>query len=216
VEVITTLLAMNAALPASVFLSRGNHESERVNRIYGFFEEVSKKYATDNMYGLYISVLNTLPLAYVVQDAWFVVHGGLPDKPDFVLEDLDGIDRFCTPENGTLMSQLLWSDPQEANGIAPSHRGEGVLFGPDVTRAFLARNNLSRIIRSHVWEPSGYKVEHDGGCVTIFSAPNYTGTVSPAAFINTDSALNIGFVQFDAASYQGVGVKPRPAMPVMY
>lgn len=103
-----------------------------------------------------------------------MVHGGLPAKSDFMLEDVKGIDRFHVPENGTLLSQLLWSDPQEQMGIHPSHRGEGVLFGPDVTAAFLDRNGLKQIIRSHVWQSEGYAIEQGGKCITIFSAPNYT------------------------------------------
>lgn len=209
------MLTLKCALPQSMFMSRGNHESESVNRIYGFYEELTKKYDS-NMHSVFTTVLNCLPLAYVVQDSWFVVHGGLPEKPDFCLADIDSIDRFCTPENGTLMSQLLWSDPQSVNGLAPSHRGEGVLFGPDVTKAFLERNGLQKIIRSHVWEPTGYKIDHDGQCITIFSAPNYTGTVSNAAFINTDKSLDMKFVQFDASEYQGKASKPRPAVPMMY
>ena len=209
------MLALKVAFPHSFFMSRGNHESESVNRIYGFYEELLRKYDA-RMYSFFTQVLNCLPLAYVVQDSIFVVHGGLPEKRDFILADIDAVDRFCTPENGTLMSQLLWSDPQSQNGIAPSHRGEGILFGPDVTKAFLERNGLQKIIRSHVWEQQGYKIEHDSACITIFSAPNYTGTVSSAAFINLDKSLDLKFVQFDAAEYQGKATKPRPAIPMMY
>ena len=98
----------------------------------------------------------------------------MPAKEDFVLSDIESFNRFKDPENGTLFIQLLWSDPKTSDGISRSHRGEGILWGPDVTEAFLARNNLKMIIRSHVWEPTGYKIDHDGKCVTIFSAPNYT------------------------------------------
>lgn len=196
-------------------MSRGNHESESVNRIYGFFEEIARKYEP-RMHALFAKVLNCLPLAYTIQKSFFVVHGGLPEKPDFTLEDILSINRFCTPEGGSIMSQLLWSDPQSSNGISPSHRGEGILFGPDVTKSFLSRNSLTTIIRSHVWEPTGYKVEHDGTCITIFSAPNYTGVQSQAAFINTDRSLKLNFVQFDAASYQGASAKPRPSVPMMF
>lgn len=70
------------------------------------------------------------------------------------------------------------------------------------------------IIRSHVWEPTGYKIEHDGKCVTIFSAPNYTylyfglsysslfqfsGVSSPAAVMNIDDELKIEYKQFKAS-----------------
>ncbi|KOB64460.1 Protein phosphatase 5 [Operophtera brumata] len=47
------------------------------------------------------------------------------------------------------MCELLWSDPQHMSGRAPSKRGVGCQFGPDVTAAFLAKNKLDYIIRSH-------------------------------------------------------------------
>ena len=47
------------------------------------------------------------------------------------------------------MCECLWSDPQPAKGRAPSKRGIGVSFGPDVTRRFLADNKLDLIVRSH-------------------------------------------------------------------
>lgn len=52
------------------------------------------------------------------------------------------------PEDG-LMCELLWSDPQEDNGRAPSKRGVGVSFGPDVTKSFLKANKLDLLVRSH-------------------------------------------------------------------
>lgn len=173
IEVILTMLALKAAYPNNFFMARGNHESEHVNRMHGFFEETKRKY-DEQMFTMMNKVFNALPIAHTIQEKIFVVHGGLPQKEDFMLSDIAAIDRFRDPPNGTVFSQLLWSDPKQTPGISPSHRGEGILFGPDVTEAFLQRNNLQMIIRSHVWEPSGYKIDHNGKCITIFSAPNYT------------------------------------------
>lgn len=64
-------------------------------------------------------------------------------------------------------------DPQPQPGRAPSKRGVGVQFGPDVTQNFLALNNLDYIVRSHEVKNDGYEVGHDGKCITVFSAPNY-------------------------------------------
>lgn len=43
------------------------------------------------------------------------------------------------------MCEILWSDPQRAPGRAPSKRGVGLAFGPDVTDRFLKDNNLSKL-----------------------------------------------------------------------
>ena len=75
------------------------------------------------------------------------------------------------------MSDLLWSDPQPFPGRSPSKRGVGQSFGPDVTERFLAANDLCLLIRSHEVKDEGYVVEHDGRCITVFSAPNYCDTI---------------------------------------
>lgn len=212
VEVILLLFAYKVAHPGSLFIARGNHESESVNRMHGFFEEVARKYpGTLPIFGMVNQVLNTLPLAHIIGGELFVVHGGLPMQAakSLTISDIQAISRFRVPEPGSLMSQLLWSDPQDMPGISPSHRGEGILFGPDITRRFLVENGLKKIIRSHVWEERGYAIHHDGQCITIFSAPNYTGSPSKAAFIKVGSDCSLQFQQFDAACYQGKAAKNR-------
>jgi serine/threonine-protein phosphatase 5 len=211
------LLALKVACPTSLFISRGNHESEPINRVHGFYEECEKKYSHD-FFTQCNKVMNYLPLGYLIKDKIFVVHGGLPNVDNFVLDDVKSINRFVIPQSGSLMSQILWSDPQDNDGISPSQRGEGILFGPDVTAKFLERNNLSFMIRSHVWQKEGYKVEHYGKCITIFSAPDYMydkiffiililslnflfrrGVSSKAAFINFKSDLTFTFEQFESS-----------------
>lgn len=71
------------------------------------------------------------------------------------------------------MCELLWSDPGPEPGRQPSKRGVGVAFGPDVTKNFLQNTGLDLLVRSHEVKEEGYAVEHDGFCVTVFSAPNY-------------------------------------------
>lgn len=72
-----------------------------------------------------------------------------------------------------IMCELLWSDPQPQNGRAPSKRGVGVQFGPDITKKFLEKNKLEYIVRSHEVKNEGYESMHNDKCITVFSAPNY-------------------------------------------
>lgn len=210
VEVLLLAFAMKVVFPDNFFIARGNHESESINRMHGFYEEVARKYDDNRFFSIANSVLNALPLVHIINEHTFVVHGGLPSTGGSIrIDDLRKIDRFRVPEGGSTMSQLLWSDPQDQDGLSPSHRGEGILFGPDVTRDFLENNNLKRIIRSHVWEPTGYREQHDGKCITIFSAPNYTGTISKGAIINITPDNDIQYVSYDAAPFQGKAPKPR-------
>jgi len=89
------------------------------------------------------------------------------------LDDIRAIDRFRQPPDEGLMCEILWSDPHPYPGRAPSKRGVGVAFGPDVTKAFLEKNGLELLVRSHEVKEEGYLIEADGKLITVFSAPNY-------------------------------------------
>ncbi|ORX63207.1 protein phosphatase 5 [Hesseltinella vesiculosa] len=173
-EVILTLFAYKCVFPDRLFLARGNHETDNMNKVYGFEGEVKAKYS-EVMFKLFSDTFNALPLAHVIENKILVVHGGLFSRDGVTLDDIRKIDRLAhrQPPNEGLMCELLWSDPQPEPGRGASKRGVGVQFGPDVTKAFLERNNLDMLIRSHEVKEDGYVIEHDGKCVTVFSAPNY-------------------------------------------
>ncbi|KAI8097419.1 Metallo-dependent phosphatase-like protein [Halteromyces radiatus] len=173
-EVVLTLFAYKCVYPDRLFLARGNHETDNMNKVYGFEGEVKAKYS-EMMFKLFSETFNALPLAHVIQHKILVVHGGLFSRDDVTLDDIRKIDRLSLrqPPNEGLMCELLWSDPQPELGRGASKRGVGVQFGPDVTKNFLERNKLDMLIRSHEVKENGYVIEHEGKCVTVFSAPNY-------------------------------------------
>lgn len=140
--------------------------------MYGFDGEVRSKYSKE-MSDLFTEVYNWLPLAHCLNDSVLVMHGGLFSEDTVTLKEIETIDRNRQPPNEGIMCELLWSDPQPELGRAPSKRGVGCQFGPDVTKKFLELNNLKYIIRSHEVKNDGYEVAHDGKCITVFSAPNY-------------------------------------------
>ena len=43
-EVICLLFALKARFPDQVIMLRGNHESQAITRIYGFFDEIKRRY----------------------------------------------------------------------------------------------------------------------------------------------------------------------------
>jgi serine/threonine-protein phosphatase 5 len=204
VEVITTFLMFKLSDPESIFLTRGNHETKNMNRIYGFEGEVKAKY-DDKMFQLFLEVFEWLPLASVVGGKVFVTHGGLPTSPTVMLDDIRKVKRGMEPPDSGLMSDLLWSDPQPFNGKSPSKRGVGFSFGPDITKAFLERNNLNLLVRSHEVKEEGYLVEHGGKTITVFSAPNYCDfTGNKGAFIHFEEGLEPKFTQYEAVPHPDV------------
>lgn len=207
-EVILTLLSIKLALPTGLYLLRGNHETKNMNKIYGFEGEVKYKYDQVIM-SVFTEVFQWLPLAAVLSDQVFIVHGGLSTINDgsVTLAEIDAIQRNREPPESGLMSDLLWSDPQPQLGKSPSKRGVGYSFGPDITNNFLQTNSLSLVVRSHEVKEEGYVVEHSGKCITIFSAPNYCDQMgNKGALIRFSEEKNMvpEFIQFTAVGHPNI------------
>ncbi|VDM67791.1 unnamed protein product [Strongylus vulgaris] len=115
------------------------------------------------------------------------------------------------------------SDPQELRGRAPSKRGVGCQFGPDITDAWLSKNGVQYVVRSHEVKPEGYEVHHNGKCITVskpnavFSAPNYCDQMgNKGAFITITgdnlTARNYTNLWPKFTSFEAV---PHPMVPPM-
>ncbi|KAA8490761.1 Serine/threonine-protein phosphatase 5 [Porphyridium purpureum] len=210
VEVILTLFAYKLHEPDCMHLTRGNHESTGMNKIYGFEGEVRSKY-TETCFRLFSEVFRALPLAYILDGSSepggkraFVVHGGLFSKDDVLIEHIQALNRNCEPDSG-LIAEMLWSDPQTEPGRGVSKRGIGVAFGPDVTHAWCDANNIALIVRSHEMKDEGYEIEADGRLITVFSAPNYVDQMgNKGAYIRFRADMKPDIKQFTAVPHPNV------------
>ena len=77
---------------------------------------------------MFVDVFNTLPLAAIIQDKIFCVHGGI--SPD--LHDMRQIEKVARPtdipESG-LVTDLLWSDPDpQVTDWSENDRGVSYIF----------------------------------------------------------------------------------------
>ncbi|KAF8068462.1 PP7 [Scenedesmus sp. PABB004] len=86
VETLALLLAWKVALPAHVYLLRGNHEGRFCTTHYGLKAEVAAKYgkAGGGVYKELLALFACLPLAALVGGRTLVLHGGLfraPPRP---------------------------------------------------------------------------------------------------------------------------------------
>lgn len=172
VEVIVCMMAWKVCYPKHFFMSRGNHETKNLNKLYGFEGEVRHKYDL-KVYDLFSELFQFLPLSHCLNKKVFVTHGGLFSKDGVTLADIKKTNRTKEPGDEGIMVDCLWSDPADINGRHPSKRGISVMFGPDVTERFLESNNLKLVVRSHEVKPLGYEYQKGGKCLTVFSAPNY-------------------------------------------
>ncbi|XP_069961394.1 serine/threonine-protein phosphatase 5 [Cherax quadricarinatus] len=205
VECIFVLFGFKLLYPNHFFMSRGNHESVTMNQMYGFQGEVKAKY-TSQMAELFTEVYNWLPLCHCLNSRALVMHGGLFSEENVTLDDIRKTHRNRQPPEEGIMCELLWSDPMPGVGLAPSKRGVGIQFGPDVTKRFLERNNLEYVIRSHEVKAEGYEVAHDGKCITVFSAPNYCDTMgNKGAFITMNGKdLKPRYTTYEAVPHPAV------------
>eukprot|EP01137_Pigoraptor_chileana_P027038 Opistho-2@9129 len=204
VECIFTLLSFKLLYPNHFFMNRGNHESDNMNKMYGFDGETKHKY-NEKMVSIFHEVFNWLPLAHCINKRVLVMHGGLFSDDNVVLDDIRRFDRFREPPESGIMCELLWSDPQPQLGRAPSKRGVGIHFGPDITKRFCEKNGLDYIVRSHEVKDKGYEEAHDGRCITVFSAPNYCDQMgNKGAFITMTSDMKPNFTSFDAVPHPNV------------
>lgn len=224
VEVLTTLLILKLAFPKNVILLRGNHEDEMVSSVYGFLDEVKRKYGPgyERVWKTVVQLFNALPIGARTETA-FIIHGGI-SKPDL---SLDEIARVTTDERSQistvidaktteekLFEALLWSDPSEKLGERANPRGVGIEFGPDIANEFLTRHGLKYVVRCHEPVEKGVKAMPCGDgnfVVTVFSAaayPNGEGH-NDGAIIHLDKSGNCRSERFNIKEQPEYGMMLR-------
>jgi diadenosine tetraphosphatase ApaH/serine/threonine PP2A family protein phosphatase len=170
-EVYYTILRLKLAFPEQVVLLRGNHEGPEdllasphdlpVSFQVRFGETWKSMYARTRE--LFAWLYNAL----LVEERYLMVHGGLsPNINSF--QDLANADK-THPEQDVL-EDLLWSDPDDrVKDALFSPRGAGKLFGKSVTEKVLRKLNAKILIRGHEPCDEGFKLNHDGKVLTLFS-----------------------------------------------
>lgn len=100
VETICLLLSLKVCFPSRITLTRGNHECRLVTQSYGFYDECKRKYGNENVWKKFTEVFDFLPLAALVENQFFCLHGGLSPVLD-TLDNIRDLDRIKeVPSNG--------------------------------------------------------------------------------------------------------------------
>ncbi|VDN99416.1 unnamed protein product [Rodentolepis nana] len=200
IEVVMYLFILKVLNPNKYFLLRGNHEDLHLSIKYGFELEVRRKFNDPTCFFDTIDVFNVMPISALIDGRIFCVHGGLSEE--FIKRDFDCIHGAYMPiprptsvSEFSFVRDLLWADPvPDDKGTAdtlfipnPSRGKSMVAFGKAATECFFSKFGLKRILRGHEFCPTGIKYDHMNKCITVFSAPNYHNTKTPAAYILTSS-----------------------------
>lgn len=201
VECFTYVLALKLRYPERITLLRGNHESNEINKIYGFYDECFKKYGNERVWKKFTEIFTSQPLSAVVDTKIFCLHGGLSPALH-KLDDIKALNRLVDVPHEGGMCDLLWSDPDDAKrGFSPSPRAAGYQFGSDITDNFLHQNGLNMIARAHQLVMDGYSRHHNKKVVTIFSAPNYCYRCgNQAAICEVDDQQNMSYTLYGQAT----------------
>mmetsp|Transcript_39395 Transcript_39395/g.63931 ORF Transcript_39395/g.63931 Transcript_39395/m.63931 type:complete len:242 (-) Transcript_39395:18-743(-) len=168
------LLCLKIRFPDKIFLLRGNHECESINRVYGFFQECKRRYS-QKIWDAHLGLFAALPIAAVVSEKIFCIHGGL--SPGLTsLSQIESLARPLEIPSKGMLTDFLWSDPDaDVSGWAENDRGISYTFGADIVKAFLQSHGFELMVRAHQVVEAGYELFADRQLVTLFSAPNYCG-----------------------------------------
>jgi protein phosphatase len=183
-ETIIFIFLLKYLYPTSVYILRGNHEFESVCSEYGFLNDVQSLYPNSNIFELFIAIFDYLPLAAILQQNIFCIHGGI--CPEFVsVDQIKSIRKPLHDFDDPLIEGLFWSDPSDKiQNFQASHRGSGCLFGQKQVETFLQQNSFTMIIRAHQCIKFGVQHMFQNQLITVFSASNYCGKV-----LNNSGAL---------------------------
>ncbi len=170
-EVYYMILKLKLGFPQQVVLLRGNHEGPEdlmasphdlpMQFQFRFKEQGRTVYS--KVRELFAYLYN----AVLVEEHYLMVHGGLSPNINSI-EDVAHAN--LTHPKQEFLEDLLWSDPNETvKEVLYSPRGAGKLFGKSVTEKVLGKLGVKILIRGHEPCEEGFKFNHDGKVLTLFS-----------------------------------------------
>lgn len=193
VEVYYVVLKLKQTYPENVVLMRGNHEGPEdiLASPHDLPSHLHNKFGEEwfQAYKKLRQLFDKLYNAVLVNERFIMLHGGVPSQAKSI-KDLAYAHEKHPDE--TYLEEILWSDPEEGiNGTYPSPRGAGKLFGKDVTDKFLKMLNVKALIRGHEPSDAGYKINHDGKILTLFSRKGEPYFNSQAAYLQLDLSTTV-------------------------
>ncbi|MFX0207433.1 MAG: metallophosphoesterase [Candidatus Hodarchaeota archaeon] len=202
-ELLEFMLKLAIRDPKKIIVLRGNHESEEMNKRYGFTQALRESFPNWNdfqqAFEACIRVYEFLPLA-VTTPYSVGLHGGIPENGS--LEDirsipkphskLTNLERNQALKLAQILEEIQWNDPDETmqKGFNPSIRGGNTkIFGWEALSQFLVAANKKRLIRSHEASRGSFASLWANHLLHIFSAAPYPPPPFPPRIKTTTFAI---------------------------
>lgn len=74
VETFEYLLCLKVKYPDRITLLRGNHESRQITTVYGFYDEINRKYGNPNPWKYCTEVFDYLPIGAVIDGTTVLIQ----------------------------------------------------------------------------------------------------------------------------------------------
>ena len=192
-EVYGVVLKLKETYQEHVVLMRGNHEGpeDLMPSPHDLPTYLQRKFG-ENWQSAYEELrllFDELYMGVIVNERYVFLHGGVPSQAK---TKTDIAFAHKTHPREPHLEEILWNDPEEAmTGTSSSPRGAGKLFGNDVTDKFLQMLNVNLLIRGHEPSEAGYKVNHEGKVLTLFSRKGEPYFNSSAAYLQLDLSCKV-------------------------
>ena len=200
VEVLMFICALKIVYKDSFFMLRGNHESMGITEVYGFRREVLRKYGSESLYQSFESLFNAMPIAAVINNELFCVHGGITGHA-MTIDAIMRLDRFVDIPNSGALCELLWNDPidESCEFVESTERSIGSMFGVAATDEFSRANGIRMVVRAHQTKKLGFEYCHARRVLTVFSASNYERNIKNyGGVVTVDENMEIEEISFHA------------------
>jgi len=187
-EVYYVVLKLKKLFPERVILMRGNHEGpdDLLASPHDLPTHLNMKFG-ENSSEVYLKLrrlFNYLYTAVLINERYILLHGGVPSQAT-TIDDIAYAHEKHPRE--LHLEEILWSDPWEGiKGTYASPRGAGRLFGENVTAKLLKMLSVRALIRGHEPSEEGFKTNHSGKVLTIFSrrGPPYHNHYGAYLYLN--------------------------------
>ncbi len=196
-EVLLSVLELWSMYNDNISVLRGNHEPPRhlIPYPHDFPQELILRYGYNDGIRIYEEasrLFEELSLSLVVNNELLCLHGGLPTLN---YKRATSLEEYLTGKSGKekidIITEILWNDPIDETIVrAPSPRGAGFLWGLPVSNWVRNELGIKMVVRGHEPASNGYKMNHNGFVLTLFSRKGAPYNNDVAAILSIDLSSN--------------------------